>query len=46
MAKNKDKKEVKNADKMYKGYNLNFLRQNPDHPDYHLVKEAEQAKKR
>lgn len=26
---------------MYKGYNIKWLKSNPDHPDYYLVAEAE-----
>ena len=45
MPKSKSKEEVKvevvkPAD--YKGYNIRQLRQDPDHPDYYLVKEYDE----
>lgn len=46
MAKKKVKK-VKGAAKSpyYKGYDINWLRDVPEHPDFHLVAEYEAKKK-
>lgn len=42
MAKSKEKQKTESqiVDNFYKGYDLSFLKENPDHPDYHLVAEA------
>ena len=38
------KPKTEEAPGIYKGYDLNWLKENPDHPDYYLVAEAESEK--
>ena len=51
MPKDKEvKKQPTEADRekagVYKGYSIDWLRKNPDHPDYHLVAEFEAKQKK
>jgi len=41
----KKKKVITNKD-MYKGYSIKWLRELPEHPDYHLVAEYDKSAKR
>lgn len=41
MAKEKKEKRVSS---LYKGYDIKWLKDNPDHPDFYLVAEAEGKK--
>lgn len=45
---NKNKKEVKEVkvkNNTFKGYDINWLRKNPEHPDYKLVEQFDKKNK-
>lgn len=43
---NKKSNKTKDIPGFIKGYDINWLKENPDHPDYHLVAEKENGQEK